>query len=470
MVVPTLGHPRLGLLVASVRETTARGQDPLDVLVIDDRPFGARGPNQALDLGPGPVPGVRVVRSGGRGPAAARNVGWRSTRTEWVVFLDDDVVVSALWAAALVRDVTAAGPDVAALQGHLRIPLPDDPRLAGPEHARWATTDMVFRRAALERVHGFDERSRTADGGDADLALRLRTAGWQLGRGTRSVERSVRPARDLAGLRTETHNADDALLRARHGGSWRARAEVGPGRLPWHVAAVAAGLTALTAGVAAAVLDAREPHVAHAVAALAGLVWVALTAGLAWERAPRRTVLTSALAPFAAVAYRARGAWRWRQGLGRTVPARPLPVRAVLFAKGALVRVVPDDAGPDVVEPLPGARRVLRGLRADGMFVGLVWDRTDAGCGHLTVAQADTVGREMRRVLGRVDTWQLCTHARTEGCTCREPEAGLVLRAAAELGVLPAECAVVGDVRDGIGAAVTAGARSIVLPTDAGWA
>lgn len=131
---------------------------------------------------------------------------------------------------------------------------------------------------------------------------------------------------------------------------------------------------------------------------------------------------------------------------------------------------VPDDAGPDVVEPLPGARRVLRGLRADGMFVGVVWDRTDAGCGHLTVAQADTVGREMRRVLGRVDTWQLCTHARTEGCTCREPEAGLVLRAAAELGVLPAECAVVGDVRDGIGAAVTAGARSIVLPTDAGWA
>lgn len=32
-----------------------------------------------------------MLSGGGRGPAAARNVGWRATSARWVCFLDDDV-------------------------------------------------------------------------------------------------------------------------------------------------------------------------------------------------------------------------------------------------------------------------------------------------------------------------------------------------------------------------------------------
>ncbi|MFC6557434.1 glycosyltransferase family 2 protein, partial [Nonomuraea cavernae] len=77
MVVPTTGRRSLGATLAALPPDVA-------VIVVDDRPAGGA----AL-----PLPArVRVVRSGGRGPAAARNAGWRAARTPWVVFLDDDVV------------------------------------------------------------------------------------------------------------------------------------------------------------------------------------------------------------------------------------------------------------------------------------------------------------------------------------------------------------------------------------------
>lgn len=488
VVVPTIGRPQLRALLSSLRAASAAGPRPLDVVVVDDRKLPRTGRNPALDLGPDPVERVRVLRSGGRGPAAARNVGWRSVRTEWVAFLDDDVVVPERWALALERDLAAAGPDVAGVQGRIVVPLPAhrpptdlERNTAGLADAAWATADMAYRRAALEAVHGFDERFRRAYREDADLALRVRRAGWDLVLGTRSVEHPVRPAGDLASVHAQAGNADDALLRAQHGRDWRRLTGAGRGRLPWHVATVAAGVTALGGALAAVGPGGRDPRAARVTAAVAGSVWAGLTAAFAAQRlAPgprpgdegfgpelRRMLGTSVLVPFAAVAHRVRGAWTWRQGLGRDVPAWPLPVRAVLFDRdGTLVRDVPYNGDPAAVEPLPGARRVLDGLRADGLRVGVVSNQSAIGRGLLTSAQVDAVDERVRRLLGPFDTWQRCPHRPEDGCRCRKPEPDLVLRAAAELGVLPAQCAVVGDIGSDVGAAIAAGARGVLVPTE----
>lgn len=237
IVVPTIGRPQLRALLDSLRVSCANRQGPLDVVVVDDRAFPADGANPPLDLGPRPVPGVRLLRTGGRGPAAARNAGWRSVRTEWVAFLDDDVVVPERWAATLEQDLGMAGPDVAGVQGRIVVPLPSRRRptdlernTAGLETAAWATADMVYRRAALQTVSGFDERFPRAYREDADLALRVRQAGWDLERGVRFVEHPVRPAGDLASVRAQAGNADDALLRALHGRDWRRVTGAGRGR------------------------------------------------------------------------------------------------------------------------------------------------------------------------------------------------------------------------------------------------
>ena len=61
------------------------GPRPGRILVVDDRRDRAE-----------PLAGVRgaevkVLEGAGRGPAAARNVGWRASDAAWVVFVDDDV-------------------------------------------------------------------------------------------------------------------------------------------------------------------------------------------------------------------------------------------------------------------------------------------------------------------------------------------------------------------------------------------
>ncbi|GAA4696080.1 histidinol-phosphate phosphatase family domain-containing protein/HAD-superfamily hydrolase, subfamily IIIA [Promicromonospora umidemergens] len=493
IVVPTVGRPELPALLDSLRTACAVGPQPFDVVVVDDRPFPdrGRGRNPALDLGPDPVQGVRVLRTGGRGPAAARNVGWRSVRTEWVAFLDDDVVVPERWAAALKQDLTMAGPDVAGVQGRIAVPLPGhrpptdlERNTAGLETAAWPTADMAYRRVALLAVHGFDERFARAYREDADLALRVRKAGWDLEQGVRFVEHPVRAAGTLASVRAQAGNADDALLRTLHGPDWRRLTGAGRGRLPWHVATVAAGLTALGSCLAAvrpAAPNPRTARTARTSAVLAGSAWAGLTAAFAAQRlAPgprpgdddygpelRRMVLTSVLIPFAAVGRRLLGTWRWRRALGGNVPAWPLPIRAVLFDRdGTLVHDVPYNGDPDAVEPMPGARRLLDGLRADGLRIGVVSNQSAIGRGLLTSAQVDAVDERVGRLLGPFDTWQRCPHRPEDECACRKPEPGLVLRAAAELRMFPAECVVVGDIGSDVGAAVASGARSVLVPTE----
>ncbi|HZB75963.1 MAG TPA: glycosyltransferase, partial [Solirubrobacteraceae bacterium] len=151
VVIPSAGRPSLSRLVGALRG--------LDVVLVDDRRDAAA---PLLD----PVPAhVRVVRGAARGPAAARNAGWRACSGEWVAFLDDDVEPAEGWVDALRRDVAGAGDDVGGVQGRIVVPLPAGRRptdwersTQGLETARWATADLAYRRAVLEAVGGFDER------------------------------------------------------------------------------------------------------------------------------------------------------------------------------------------------------------------------------------------------------------------------------------------------------------------------
>ncbi len=294
VVMPTVGRPSLHAALAPLLGR-------VKVTLVDDRRSGAD-----LDV----PDGVRVLRSWGGGPAAARNLGWRATDAAWVAFLDDDVVPPDDWVALLERDLAACDADVGACQGRLCVPLPADRRptdwersTAGLETAVWATADMAYRRAALEDVGGFDERFPRAYREDADLGLRVVSAGWRIERGARTVLHPVRPASWRQSIRSQRGNADDVLMRALHGRDWRARACVPPGRRRWHLATTAA------------LLAAGFPRT-RAVGALA---WVVLTADFARRRiAPgpgtpaevATMAVTSAVLPVAAT-------WWWLAGWAR---------------------------------------------------------------------------------------------------------------------------------------------------------
>jgi hypothetical protein len=211
------------------------------------------------------------------------------------------------------------------VQGRLRVPLPADRRptdwervTAGLADGAWITADMAYRRSVLEATGGFDERLPRAFREDAELAHRVRQAGWELVRGTRTVTHPVRPENRWVSVRTQRGNGDDALLRRMYGRDWRTRLDIPSGRRPRHLAVTAAA--AIAAGSLATALATRRRG-AVIVAAVAAAAWAAGTAEFAAARIrpgprDRREVVTmlatSAAIPPVAIAHWCRGWIRWR--------------------------------------------------------------------------------------------------------------------------------------------------------------
>ena len=459
VVVPTVGRTTLSTLLRSI--DACPPPYPAEIVVVDDRP----GSPPPLDLPTTDLP-TTVVRSGGRGPAAARNAGWRHTGTEWVAFLDDDVVVGSDWTLRLAEDLDVA-EDVGATQGRIVVPLPGHRRptdaergTAGLAGARWITADMAYRRATLAEVGGFDERFPRAYREDADLALRVCRVGYRVVGGHRRTVHPVRVDPWFASLRAQAGNADDALMRRRHGRRWRELIGEGRGRIGSHAVTTAAGVLGL-----AVFAPAGSRLRSFGVGAAA--VWVAATAEFAVGRLLRgpatsaeivRMAVTSVLIPPLACAHRVRGARRAR----RTVrePA------AVLFDRDDTVIVdVPYLSDASLVRPVAGAASALRRLRGAGVPVGIVSNQSGVAIGLITPEQLGEVNARVVQLLGPFDTVQVCPHADRDGCGCRKPAPGLIRRAAAELGVDVRRCVVIGDTGADVGAAVAAGALAVLVPT-----
>jgi len=138
----------------------------------------------------------------------------------------------------------------------------------------------------------------------------------------------------------------------------------------------------------------------------------------------------------------------------------------VLFDRDAtLVVDVPYNSDPRLVEPMPTALDAVRALRAAGLPMGVVSNQSGVARGLITPAQLRAVNARVDEIFGGFDTWQVCPHGTEDGCACRKPQPGLVLAAAAELGVAPADVVVVGDIGSDLGAAAAAGARGVLVPT-----
>jgi mycofactocin system glycosyltransferase len=137
-----------------------------------------------------------------RGPAAARNSGWRRAGTDLVAFLDSDIVPEPGWldtvlplfddprvaaVAPRVRSRTDSGPDEFAMptaESVVRyeakrssLDMGRYPAVVRPMSrvAYVPTATLIARRDALTQIGGFDERLRFGE--DVDLVWRLADAG-----------------------------------------------------------------------------------------------------------------------------------------------------------------------------------------------------------------------------------------------------------------------------------------------------
>jgi D-glycero-D-manno-heptose 1,7-bisphosphate phosphatase len=130
---------------------------------------------------------------------------------------------------------------------------------------------------------------------------------------------------------------------------------------------------------------------------------------------------------------------------------------------GTLVVDVPYNGDQDRVEPLPGVADGLSRLRAAGVRLAVVSNQSGVARGLLTAAQVEAVNTRVAELLGPFDAVLWCPHGPDDGCACRKPAPGMVLAAAAALGVPVERCAVVGDIGADLAAARGAGAGAAVL-------
>jgi GT2 family glycosyltransferase len=181
VVIATRDRPeRLARQLASLRAQTT---DRFEVIVVDDGSGPAVG---ELLAGEKKLPGLDlhvVRRETPGGPGAGRNSGWRLARAPLVAFTDDDCEVAPGWVEAYLA--AAAEHPGSFLQGKV-LPLPAEEPSYGPfshtirieELTRgFETANILYPKALLEQLGGFDEIVFTRSGEDTDLAWRAMATG-----------------------------------------------------------------------------------------------------------------------------------------------------------------------------------------------------------------------------------------------------------------------------------------------------
>jgi len=141
----------------------------------------------------------------------------------------------------------------------------------------------------------------------------------------------------------------------------------------------------------------------------------------------------------------------------------------VLFDRdGTLIVDVPYNGDPQRVTLTPTAREAVDLLRAHSVPFAVVSNQSGVARGLISEEQVAAVNARVAALLGAAGLpFFVCPHAEGEGCGCRKPAPGLLKSAAAALGVPIEECAMIGDIRADVDAALAAGARPVLVPTPA---
>jgi glycosyltransferase involved in cell wall biosynthesis len=180
VVLPVRGLD--GLLRGCLMALGGQLRAPEEVVIVDDSPDGSL--DVAAVSATAPSLAVRVLRSGGVGPYAARNLGWQSTAAEILLFLDARSRPRPAWVGALASAfddpavaltgsevVVLGGPTLGERAAHRQQFFRLRNYLEAPDFRPYLPTcNLGIRRADLEAVGGFRE---IRSGGDADVCWRV---------------------------------------------------------------------------------------------------------------------------------------------------------------------------------------------------------------------------------------------------------------------------------------------------------
>lgn len=123
---------------------------------------------------------------------------------------------------------------------------------------------------------------------------------------------------------------------------------------------------------------------------------------------------------------------------------------------------------------IPGAAPAIRALNQAGYLVIVVTNQAGIARGYYDEAAVNVLHAHLQEVLqaqqARIDAFYLCPHHPdfTGVCTCRKPQPGMLLRAAAEWNIDLAGSWLIGDTESDIAAGTAAGCCTILVRTGYG--
>jgi glycosyltransferase involved in cell wall biosynthesis len=315
VVVPTFNRPELleaclGALTAQTFPSARYG-----IIVADDAASEQTRQQVAAWRARCEVAGPRIHYlpiGHTRGPAAARNAGWRAAQGTIIAFTDDDCLPHRRWLETGTRAIERGASGVA---GRVVMPLPTTPTdyerdAAGLATAEFVTANGFFRRSTLQAIDGFDERFEAAWREDSDLWFTLLERGEPLVSAEDAVVvHPVRSARWGVSLSQQRKSLYNALLFKKHPDLYRQRIQPHPPRAYY---AANGAMALFLAGLAT-----RRPRLARVAAAS----WLLLTTRFCACRLRGTShrpshiaemIVTSVAIPPLAVYWRLRGAIAFR--------------------------------------------------------------------------------------------------------------------------------------------------------------
>jgi len=313
VVIPTYCRP---LLLMECLKSLAKQKferDDFEVIVISDGPDHLTKQLVVSWKHTGLLDIVYVPLATKRGPAAARNMGWKLAAGTLVAFTDDDTLPDPLWLQTIWDAYQQE--ELIAYSGRVIVPVPEKPtdyewNIAQLERARFITANCVCSWKALELIQGFDERFELAWREDSDLEFRLLQEQIPIRHLHDAIV--VHPVREASwgvSLREQRKSMFNALLYKKFPHLYRNYIKQHP---IWSYYAMILCCLVLLAAL-------LSNAAALALTALA--IWVLLLAGFIWKRLLHTShawphvmevIITSVLIPFLSVYWNLYGAVRYR--------------------------------------------------------------------------------------------------------------------------------------------------------------
>jgi len=119
-------------------------------------------------------------------------------------------------------------------------------------------------------------------------------------------------------------------------------------------------------------------------------------------------------------------------------------------------------ASLEEVEILPGVPAALSALKAHGYCLVVVTNQPDVARGISSRELVDSIHEQLKDELD-LDAILACFHDSNDGCGCRKPKPGLLLRAADDFGIALSSSFMVGDRWRDVEAGKRAGCRTVFV-------